>query len=95
MKKYKNILFLVIMQVLIYKFVVDIQIFLTTKYFTINQVFYIMISILFNYCYLNYFIEQYYTYILNRNHVIIRCGKNKYYRIILKKIINTTGIFLY
>lgn len=93
MKKYKQILILILMQILVYQFVGDVEIFLTVKYFTINRVIYIMLSILFNYFYLYYFIEQYYTYILNRYHVITRCGRKRYYKLVLKKILSTTGIF--
>lgn len=93
MKKYKQILILILMQILVYQFVGDVEIFLSVKYFTINRVIYIMLSILFNYFYLYYFIEQYYTYILNRYHVITRCGRKNYYKLVLKKILSTTGIF--
>jgi len=93
MKKYKEIFILMMMQIFIYRFVGDSEIFLNIKYFTIDRVIYIMISILFNYVYLYYFIEQYYTYILNRNHVIVRCGMRKYYKLVLCKILNAIEIF--
>lgn len=93
MKKYKEILILILMQILVYQFVGDVEIFLMIKYFTINRVIYIMLSILFNYFYLYYFIEQYYVYILNCNHVITRCGRKRYYNLVLKKVLGTIGIF--
>lgn len=93
MKKYKELLILLIMQIFVYKFIGDREIFIMTKYFTLNWVIYIMISILFNYVYLTYFIEQYYTYLLNRNHVITRCGRKGYYKLVLGKITSTMGIF--
>lgn len=94
MKKYKEILILLIVEILVYRFIGNEEFFLTVKYFTTNRIFYIMISILFNCLYLYYFIEQYYTYILNRNHVIIRCGIKQYYKLIMRKILSTTLIFL-
>ncbi len=93
MKKYKEILILIVMQISVYQFVGNAEILLNIKYFTMDRVIYIMISILFNYLYLYYFIEQYYTYILNRNHVITRCGMKEYYKLVLKKVLGTIGIF--
>ena len=81
------LLYIILLSTLIYVYYnFDIKYYYTIKYLTTNRSIDIMISLLMSFVFIEYFISSYYYYILNKNHIIIRIGRNKYILYIIKKI---------
>lgn len=67
-----------------------------TKYLVNYRPSDIMFSIIFIYLFINYFISTFYDYILNRNHIIVRYGYQKYKKMIFNKImLSVIGFILF
>lgn len=91
MSKYRKLysyLFIIVLSVMLFLFYQkDIYYYDTIKYLTTTRSIDIMFSILFVYLFLQCLLDGYYFHLLNRNHIIIRYGRRRYFFYIIKKIL--------